>query len=138
MFIAAAVRRKALVVHVARARLLSVQQLLHLWLDENFNVLFGWSDNTVIPEYELLYVLGDCIEDEWQRYLKEVEINFRKDDPLMWQKCREKSFPIILRLARKYLAIPVSTAPSERVFQQPKIYCRKKDGGFYQIGSVNA
>ena len=40
--------------------------------DENFN---AWSDNTEIPEHEPLHALGDSIEDELQRYLKEVEIN---------------------------------------------------------------
>ena len=33
------------------------------------------------------------------------------DDPLTWWKCHETSFPIISKLARKYLAIPASTAP---------------------------
>ena len=61
-----------------------------------------------------------------QRYLNEVEINFRKDDPLKWGKCHETSFPIISKLARKYLAIPASTATSERVFSTAKIYITEK------------
>lgn len=93
--------------------------------DENFNVLFGWSDNTEIPVHEPLCALGDRIEDELQRYLKEVEINFHKYDPLMRWKCRGKSFPIISRLARKYLAIPASTAPSE-FFSTAKTILQKK------------
>ena len=103
--------------------------------DDDFNVLFGCSDNT---EQEAVHALDDDIDDEMQRYLKEVEINFRKDDPLMWWKCHETFFPIISKLARKYLAIPASTAPSERVFSTAKIYYRKKDGDFCQIGSVTA
>ena len=94
--------------------------------DEDFNVLFGWSDNTEVPDYKAVHALGDHIEDELQRFLKEAEINFRKDDPLMWWKCREKSFPIISRLARKYLAIPASTAPSESFFNSQKYITEKK------------
>lgn len=91
--------------------------------DDDFNVLFGCSDNT---EQEAVHALDDDIDNEMQRYLKEVEINFRKDDPLTWWKCHETSFPIISKLARKYLAIPASTAPSERVFSTAKNILQKK------------
>eukprot|EP00731_Ephydatia_muelleri_P008632 Em0004g970a len=56
--------------------------------DDDFNVLFGCSDNI---EQEAVHALDDDIDDK-QRYLKEVEINFRKDDPLMWWKCQEHLF----------------------------------------------
>ena len=85
--------------------------------------MFGCSDNT---EQEAVYALDDDIDDEMQRYLKEVEINFHKDDPLTWWKCHETSFPIIYKLALKYLAIPASTAPSERVFSTAKKYITEK------------
>ena len=81
-----------------------------------------------------LTAVNDDIDDEMQRYLKEVEINFCKDDPLTWWKFHETSFPIISKLARKYLAIPASTAPSERVFSTAKNILQKK----CQISSVNA
>ena len=42
--------------------------------DDDFDVLFSCSDNT---EQEAVHALHDDM-----RYLKEVEINFRKDDPL--------------------------------------------------------
>ena len=58
-----------------------------------------------------------------KRYLKEVEINY---DSLTWWKCHETSFPIISKLARKYLAIPASTAPSEREFSTAKKYITEK------------
>ena len=90
--------------------------------DDDFNVLFGCSDNTE----QVVHALDDDIDDEMQRYLKEVEINFCKDDPLTWWKCHETSFPIISKLARKYLAIPASTALSERVFSTAKNILQKK------------
>ena len=43
--------------------------------DDDFNVLFGCSDNT---EQEAVHALDDDIDDEMQRYLKEVELNLRQ------------------------------------------------------------
>ena len=37
-------------------------------------------------------------------------------DPLAWWKMHDGQFPTIAKLARKYLAIPASSATSERVF----------------------
>ena len=42
-------------------------------------------------------------------------------DPLAWWKMHDGQFPTIAKLARKYLAIPASSAPSERVFSQAKL-----------------
>ena len=39
--------------------------------NDDFNVLFGCSDNT---EQEAVHALDDDIDDEMQRYLKEVEL----------------------------------------------------------------
>ena len=66
------------------------------------------------------------LQDELDRYLKEAEINFRKDDPLLWWRNHETYFPTIAKLARKYLCIPASTAPSERVFSTAKNILQKK------------
>ena len=42
-------------------------------------------------------------------------------DPLAWWKMYDGQFPPIAKLARKYLAIPASSAPSERVFSRAKL-----------------
>ena len=42
-------------------------------------------------------------------------------DPLAWWKMHDGHFPTIAKLARKYLAIPASSAPSERVFSRAKL-----------------
>ena len=40
--------------------------------------------------------------------LKEVEINFRRDDPMEWWRKHELYFPQVAKLARKYLATSAS------------------------------
>ena len=58
-----------------------------------------------ISEYDL-YVRGE---------------NEAKDtDPLLWWKQNEHQFPLLSILARRYLAIPASSAASERVFSRLK------------------
>ena len=39
-----------------------------------------------------------------------------KEDPLVWWKARELLYHSIAKLAKKYLAIPASSVPSEHVF----------------------
>jgi hypothetical protein len=38
------------------------------------------------------------------------------NDPLLWWKVHEHRYPTIARLARKYLAIPATSVPSESLF----------------------
>jgi len=52
---------------------------------------------------------------EMDRYFAEIAIGLR-EDPLTWWLEREGLFPCISRLARKYLSVPASSVPSERIF----------------------
>ena len=45
---------------------------------------------------------------------------------LLWWKEREMFYPLVAKLAKKYLAIPVSTAPSEGLFSVAKSKLQKK------------
>ena len=49
------------------------------------------------------------------RYLKIQKPDF-EDDPLLWWKNNCSKFPILSALARKYLCVCATSAPSERVF----------------------
>lgn len=57
----------------------------------------------------------NTISDEIDRYFDEDGTD---DDPLAWWRRKEPLFPRLARLARKYLALPASSAPSERIFSK--------------------
>ena len=38
------------------------------------------------------------------------------NNPLDWWRINEKQFPLIAKMAKRYLAIPATSAPSERVW----------------------
>jgi len=38
------------------------------------------------------------------------------DNPLEWWKIKQKKYPILSQLERKFLAIPASSVPCERLF----------------------
>lgn len=59
-------------------------------------------------------------ETEMDIYISE-DVTEGEDDPLTWWKENEKRFPLISNMARKYLCIPATSTPSERVYSFEKI-----------------
>ncbi|KAI2644978.1 zinc finger BED domain-containing 1-like protein [Labeo rohita] len=59
--------------------------------------------------------LKDALEAELNTYLLTPPID-KEEDPLAWWKVHKLSFPHLARLARKYLCIPATSSPSERLF----------------------
>ena len=57
------------------------------------------------------------IEIELNRY-QEGQLSSRKTDPLLFWKLQEKFFPNLAKAAKKYLSIPATSVPSERVFSK--------------------
>lgn len=55
--------------------------------------------------------------DEVDNYLASPKIHF-ENCPLSWWKNNESRFPILSKLAKKYLAIPATSTSSERLFSQ--------------------
>ena len=50
-----------------------------------------------------------------------------KEDPLMWWSKRELLYPVLSKVAKKYLAPPASSVPSERIFSTAgTIVCKKR------------
>ena len=64
------------------------------------------------------------VADEVNRYLDEDSTE--DDDPLAWWKQKEPLYPRVARLARKYLALPASSAPSERIFSKMNVVVDKR------------
>ncbi|XP_073457240.1 E3 SUMO-protein ligase ZBED1-like [Aquarana catesbeiana] len=62
-----------------------------------------------------LQSVNEKIEAELESYLLGPEVD-PETDPLEWWKQHQPNFSRLSRLARKYLAIPATSAPSERVF----------------------
>ncbi|XP_035825196.1 zinc finger BED domain-containing protein 1-like [Aplysia californica] len=54
-------------------------------------------------------------QTEMRRHLEEDPIP-RTDDPLFWWRAHEGLFPELSKLAKKYLCIPATSVPSERLF----------------------
>lgn len=54
-------------------------------------------------------------EVEWKRYMSVGDLE-EKDCPLQWWKENENDFKSLSILARKFLAVQATSAPSERVF----------------------
>ena len=61
---------------------------------------------------------------EFKRYMAEpLE---KKPDIMKWWYDRETKFPIISALAKRYLAVPAATAPSERLFSKAGLLLEKR------------
>lgn len=57
----------------------------------------------------------ETVEHELSSYLQSVCIE-SDADPLKWWKEHEVAFPALSNLAKKYLSVPATSSPSERVF----------------------
>ena len=88
--------------------------------EEEFDLLLGRKDDEVIgtDNYH--------IEDEYQRYIKEAEINFRKDDPIDWWRKHESYFPHVDKLARKLFSYPSLDCTCRKGFLHSKKHTAEK------------
>ena len=60
---------------------------------------------------------GTTLYGEWNQYLKAPGIGLH-EDPLEWWRKNASLFPNLAEAARTILAVPASSAPSERVFSK--------------------
>ena len=70
--------------------------------------------------------LKEKLTDEFKQYMAVPLTKWRVNNVMQWWEENEDKFPNVSKLARKYLAIPVSSAPSERVFSQLKLIVERK------------
>ncbi|KAJ8348830.1 hypothetical protein SKAU_G00274190 [Synaphobranchus kaupii] len=80
-------------------------------------------ENTEVGKREsaMSFLLGSTYHEdttersELETYLMQPAAHF-DSDPLLWWKAHEEEYPVLARLARRYLCIPATSVPSERVF----------------------
>ena len=61
-------------------------------------------------------VLGG-VDEELERYLKERKLK-SDGDPFEWWRNRRQEYPLMAKLARKYLAVQGTSTPAERVISR--------------------
>jgi hypothetical protein len=62
-------------------------------------------------------------ENELERYVSErVEPN---EDPLLWWRKNEDKYPVLSRIAKKFLGVPATSVPSERIFSSAGLLITK-------------
>ena len=59
----------------------------------------------------------NAVDVEYETYIHLDRLQ-RKENPLIWWMKHEAHLPRLARLAKKYLAVPSSSVPSERVFSK--------------------
>ena len=83
-------------------------------------------------EAEAGFQAGPKVTTEHDRWLQLSEVAADADfDVLQWWKMHAMDFPLLAILARRYLAIPASSAPSERVFSRLKNVMTEKRGSMH-------
>lgn len=80
---------------------------LSSFFKKQFAGSMGCSTVTLTPE--------ESIRMELRAYLHTTEVD-SDADPLQWWRCHKANFPRVAKLAQRYLCIPATSAPSERVF----------------------
>ncbi len=71
-------------------------------------------DKLLGAEEETTDAESASVQEEVTLYFREKAIK-RADDPLLWWKVNESRSPHLAVLARRYLAIPATSTPSESV-----------------------
>ena len=68
-----------------------------------------------VADNETLRNPGINATTEMQQYMKNQNLK-RKEDPIAWWKEHSSSYPLLQNIAKKYLSIPGTSVPAERLF----------------------
>ena len=82
-----------------------------------------WLEDVIVVDEAMEPSPKDIVNKEYQRYLAAL---VSKEDPLTWWKRRESVYPTLSKMAKKYLQIPASRIPSERIFSLAGTIVSKK------------
>ena len=66
------------------------------------------------------------LKEEIERYSKIARPDPEKTNPLDWWKLQASSYPVLAKLAKKYLCICASSSASERLFSTSGYICSKR------------
>ena len=69
--------------------------------------------------------------DEVDLFLQEKALN-REESPLLWWRANHHRFPLIAVFARKYLSVPATSTPAERVFSTAGLTVTSSDGRYWK------
>lgn len=72
-----------------------------------------WLADVVSEKDESTKILKTPVTVEVDRYLSEMQTTM---NPLQWWQDRQLIYPHLCRIAKKYLCVPVTAVPSERIF----------------------
>lgn len=70
--------------------------------------------------------LKEKLTDEFRQYMAVPLTNWQVNNVMQWWGENEDKFPNVSKQARKYLAIPVSSALSAQVFSYLKLMVKHK------------
>ena len=78
---------------------------------------FKGKDDTAIENSGATNTPEQKTSVEIDRYLAEEDLD-SEEDPLKWWKDHTKKYPILSQVCKKYLSIPATSSPSERLFSR--------------------
>ena len=100
--------------NITHEQLKNVYQNIKSLTEENQAESRPTSSNSLLAR---MFQNNYICEDEVANYLALPKIHL-DDCPLLWWKTNSTRFPVLSKLARKYLAIPATSTPSERLFSE--------------------
>src|SRR5436305_5334253 len=100
--------------NITHEQLKNVYQNIKSLTEENQAESRPTSSNSLLAR---MFQNNYICEDEVANYLALPKVH-PDDCPLLWWKTNKTRFPVLSKLARKYLAIPATSTPSERLFSE--------------------